>query len=118
MEFDLTGLTGLGTGAIILVLIFRTLWRTDDSWKALLDAERRRATEMTVDAAAARGDAAQAREDARHARADAADAREAARIAQRAFDHCEIEHAATRDRLDRLVTHLRTTGIPMPDDFD
>lgn len=118
MDVDLTGLTGLGTGAVVLVLIFRTLWRTDDSWKALLDAERRRAEDSAHDAEAARADAATAREDAAVARSDAADARAAAKAAQKATLRCEEEHRKTAAEFGRLVAHLRNLGLPIPTSVD
>jgi len=118
VDIDLTGLTGLGTGAVILVLIFRTLWRTDDSWNRLLDAERRRAEDSTEDAEAARADAAAARQDAAYARAEASEARQAANAARLATLRCEEEHHKTAAEFARLVAHLRNLGLPIPTSVD
>ena len=52
----------LGIGGLLLVFVFRTLWRQEDGWQGVLAAARQ-------DAADARADAAQARKDAELARA-------------------------------------------------
>lgn len=58
---DAPNLVGLGIGAVLLLLVFRTLWRQEDGWRHVLEAARQ-------DAAAARTDAAEARKDAAAAR--------------------------------------------------
>ena len=67
-ELDLANITGLGVGAVLLALVFRTLWRQEGGWRAVLTASREDAKQARDDAAAARTDAAAARTDAREAR--------------------------------------------------
>lgn len=81
--------TGVGIGAVLLALVFRTLWRQEGGWRAVLDSSR-------DDAAAAREQANIAREDAAAARQEAKDARSAERECQR----CVI-------RLEALIADLR-----------
>lgn len=56
-----TNLVGLGIGAVLLLLVFRTLWRQEDGWRHVLEAARQDAADARADAAAARADAAAAR---------------------------------------------------------
>lgn len=67
---DLANLTGVGIGAILLALVFRTLWRQEGGWRAVLDSSRTDAKQAREDASAARADAAAARLDAREARSN------------------------------------------------
>lgn len=67
---DFANLTGLGIGAVLLALVFRTLWRQEGGWRAVLDSSRTDAKQAREDAAAARADAAAARTDAREARSN------------------------------------------------
>jgi hypothetical protein len=90
-----------GLAAVILVLMFRTLWRQDGSWKVLLEEERKAGDDARDDASTARAEARQARIEAHEARL--------------ATDRCEREHEATRRRFDRLVDHLRGMGLQIPE---
>lgn len=65
---DFANLTGLGVGAVLLALVFRTLWRQEGGWRSVLNASREDARLAREDAAAARTDASAARSEARHAR--------------------------------------------------
>lgn len=67
-SIDFANLTGVGIGATLLALVFRTLWRQEGGWRAVLDSSRTDAKLAREDAAAARADAAAARLDARDAR--------------------------------------------------
>lgn len=124
-DLDPTNLTGLGIGAILLALVFRTLWKQEGGWRAILEAARADAKQARTDAADARTDAAEARADARAARADAAEARNAearcqadlGKIARRFDDLLE----ASEKRTTRRVAHLEelTSGeIPRTDPPD
>lgn len=69
---DLTGLGNLvpvGTLGILITLLFRSLWRTDSSWRSLVTAEREAAQSARFDAETARADAAAARSETAHLRA-------------------------------------------------
>lgn len=96
---DFANLTGVGVGAILLTLVFRTLWRQEGGWRAVLDSSREDAAAARADAAAARADAAQARTDASTARADAGEARRAERVCQRRMAELEVQ-----------ISELRATG--------
>jgi len=67
-SIDFANLTGVGIGAVLLALVFRTLWRQEGGWRAVLDSSREDAKQAREDASAARADAAAARTDAREAR--------------------------------------------------
>lgn len=67
-SIDFANLTGVGIGAVLLALVFRTLWRQEGGWRAVLDSSRTDAKQAREDASAARADAAAARTDAREAR--------------------------------------------------
>ncbi len=82
---DAPNLVGLGIGAVLLLLVFRTLWRQEDGWRHVLEAARQ-------DAAAARQDAAEARSDAAAARAAEAD--------------CHNQMAEMRIRISALEARL------------
>ena len=69
-EIDFANLTGVGIGAVLLALVFRTLWRQEGGWRAVLDSSRDDARVAREDAAAAREDAAAARVEAREARSN------------------------------------------------
>lgn len=96
---DLANLTGVGIGAILLALVFRTLWRQEGGWRAVLDSSREDAKVARADAAAARADAAAARTEAAQARTDAGEARGAERECQRRVAHLEV-----------LIGEIRATG--------
>lgn len=68
-SLDLGNLTGISIGALLLALVFRTLWRQDGAWRNVLTASREDAAQARTEAQEARTDAAAAREDARLARA-------------------------------------------------
>lgn len=87
-SLDFGNLTGLGIGALLLALVFRTLWRQDGAWRSVLTASRE--------------DAAQARREAGEARTDAAAAREDARIARGAERECQRRLQKLEDRLEDL----------------
>lgn len=104
-QLDLANLTGLGVGAVLLALVFRTLWRQEGGWRAVLTASRE-------DAKTAREDAAAARQDAAAARADAREARNAERECQRRVGRLEDQIAEIRatssantQRLDERDRH-------------
>lgn len=69
-SIDFANLTGVGIGAVLLALVFRTLWRQEGGWRAVLDSSRTDAKQAREDASAARADAAQARIEAREARSN------------------------------------------------
>lgn len=85
---------GLGIGAVLLLLVFRTLWRQEDGWRSVLHAAREDATVARADAAAARADAAAAR-----AASAAAAARETE--CQQHLEHAFVRIAALEARLNR-----------------
>jgi hypothetical protein len=87
---DAPNLVGLGIGAVLLLLVFRTLWRQEDGWRNVLEAARQ-------DAAAARADAAAAR-------ADAAAARAAESECRRQLTELGLRLAAVEARLARYET--------------
>lgn len=89
---DFANLTGLGIGAVLLALVFRTLWRQEGGWRAVLDSSRTDAKQAREDAAAARADAAAARLDAREAR-----------LAER-----ECQRRVTR--LEEMIADVRAAG--------
>lgn len=89
---DFANLTGLGIGAVLLALVFRTLWRQEGGWRAVLDSSREDAKQAREDAAAARADAAAARLDAREAR-----------LAER-----ECQRRVTR--LEEMIADVRAAG--------
>lgn len=84
-ELGAPNLVGLGIGAVLLLLVFRTLWRQEESWTGLI--------------AAARDDAAEARKDAAAARADAAIARDAEALCRQRLDEAFRRIAALETRL-------------------
>lgn len=101
---DLTNPVSLGLGGILLVLVFRTLWKQEGGWRAVLTASR-------DDAAAARADAATARLDAAAARTDAAAMRQAesecrSRLAQLDMKVAQIAANSSKNtrRLDKIAT--------------
>lgn len=65
---DPANVTGLSVGAVLLGLVFRTLWKQEGGWRAVLAATQADAATARTEAAAARADAAAARSDARLAR--------------------------------------------------
>lgn len=98
-SIDFANLTGLGLGGVLLALVFRTLWRQEGGWRAVLDSSR-------TDAKQAREDASAARADASAARAEAAAARADAREARRAETECQRRVA----RLEEEIADVRATG--------
>ncbi len=113
---DFANITGLGIGAVLLALVFRTLWRQEGGWRLVLNASRE-------DAALAREDAAQARADAAHARADARLARGAEGECRRRLERLDLQVAellastsSTRARLDVIDSGEHPiTPAPDPD---
>lgn len=91
-SIDFANLTGVGIGAVLLALVFQTLWHQEGGWRAVLDSSRT--------------DAKQAREDASAARADAAAARLDAREARSAERECQRRLA----RLEDMVGEIRAAG--------
>ena len=91
-SIDFANLTGVGIGAVLLALVFRTLWRQEGGWRAVLDSSRE-------DAKIARLDAAAAREDASAARSEARQARSAERECQRRVS-----------RLEEMIADVRAAG--------
>lgn len=87
-SLDLGNITGLSIGALLLALVFRTLWQQDGAWRSVLTASRE--------------DAAQARKEAAEARTDAAAAREDARVARNAERECQRRLAKLEDRLEQV----------------
>ena len=51
----------LGVGGLLLVFVFKTLWRQEDGWQGVLAAARQDAADARADAALARKDAELAR---------------------------------------------------------
>lgn len=100
-DFDTGNIAGLGIGAILLALTFRTLWRQEGGWRSVLTASREDATQARTDAAAARQDAAAARTDASAARAEA-------QVARNAEQECQRRLGAMQAQIDRLAE--RTTS--------
>lgn len=100
---DLANLTGVGIGAILLALVFRTLWRQEGGWRAVLDSSREDAKVARADAAAARADAAQAR-------ADAGEARGAERECQRRVAHLEVLIGEIRATSEQNTERLNNIG--------
>lgn len=100
---DLANLTGVGIGAILLALVFRTLWRQEGGWRAVLDSSREDAKVARADAAAARADAAQAR-------ADAGEARGAERECQRRVAHLEVLIGEIRAANEQNTERLNNIG--------
>lgn len=94
-SIDFANLTGVGIGAVLLALVFRTLWRQEGGWRAVLDSSR-------TDAKQARDDAKQAREDAAAARADAAAARTECREARANERECHRQLAQVRTEIGEL----------------
>lgn len=96
---------GLGFVALVMLgYLFRSFWKQGGYWEKLTDSAR------TAESLA-RADAAAARTEASAAYAEAHAARMAADRAQAAFEHCEIEHASTKRRLQQLEERLRELGF-------
>jgi len=91
-SIDFANLTGVGIGAVLLALVFRTLWRQEGGWRAVLDSSR--------------SDAKVAREDSAAARADASAARSEARDARLAERECQRRVA----RLEDMIGEIRSAG--------
>ena len=107
---DFANLTGVGIGAILLALVFRTLWRQEGGWRAVLDSSREDAKVAREDAAAARADAAAARTDASSARADAGEARRAERECQRRVAQLEVQISEVRETSSSNTARLDHIG--------
>lgn len=58
----------LGLVGVLLVFVFRTLWKQETNWQGVVAAARQEAKDARLDAAAAREDAHEARADAKAAR--------------------------------------------------
>jgi hypothetical protein len=87
-DLDAINLTGLSIGAVVLALVFRTLWKQEGGWRSVLNASREDAHAARLDAAAAREDAGEARSDARQARL--------------AEQECRVRLSRLEDRLDKM----------------
>lgn len=112
--FDFANLTGVGIGAVLLALVFRTLWRQEGGWRSVLTASREDAAQARTDAAAARTDAAAARSDARDARAAERECqRKVARLQDQIDELREISSSSV-GRLDRMDEHSGEHGITDP----
>lgn len=61
MVFDPQQFVPLGIVGVVAALLFRSWWRTDDSWKTMFETARQDATDARKDAAIARQDASAAR---------------------------------------------------------
>ncbi len=85
-DLDAVNITGVGLGAVLLALVFRTLWKQEDGWRGVLQAARDDASSSRAEASAARADASAARQDAAAARADAWEARKAEESCRRRLD--------------------------------
>ena len=59
---DLANLSGIGIGAVLLALVFRTFWKQEGGWRAVLTASRDDAASARADALALRADVTAARE--------------------------------------------------------
>jgi len=117
-DLDLTPVIPFGLGGLVVAFIFRTLWRQDSGWQALIVAERQTAAD-------ARNDAAAAREEAQRARQTAS---EVAERSAKEVGHLRAEVAAawtevrryerkTADqdkRINRLTAALENAGIAIP----
>jgi uncharacterized protein (DUF3084 family) len=114
---DLPGIGALSVSTAILVLVFRTLWRQDHTWRTLIDTEREASTDFRQDAAAARTDAKSAREEAAEARRQATLLRHELEAALKDADRAWKAHAREMSRVDRLVEALRDAGVPLPHDI-
>ena len=107
-SLNFANLTGLGTGAVLLALVFRTLWRQEGGWRAVLDSSR-------SDAKLAREDAAAAREDSAAARSEARQARNAERECQRRVSRLEGMIAELRTASDSNTSRLDDLDSTSPD---
>lgn len=101
-SIDIPNLTGLGVGAVLLALVFRTLWKQEGGWRSVLTASRDDAREARSDAAAARADAAAARSDARAARSAEKECQIRLGRMQQQVDALTEKQANTSRRLDSL----------------
>jgi len=118
-EIDIPNLSGLGIGAVVLTLVFRTLWQQNDGWKSVLAGaiEEAKVARAEADAAreesrAAREDAGRAREAANHAREEAAAARlesVESRATESESRRLLAEFHARMDRYERQVGTLPPT---------
>lgn len=99
---DLPNLTGLGVGAVLLALVFRTLWRQEGGWRSVLTASREDAAAARADAQTARTDAAAARDDARQARSAEKECQRRLGRLQAQVDELTVQHSSTRRRVDEL----------------
>lgn len=114
-SIDFANLTGVGIGAVLLALVFRTLWRQEGGWRAVLDSSRDDAKIAREEAGAARLDAAAARVEAREARGNE---RECQRRLARLEDQVgEIRTAQVSNmrRLDTLDPGSSSGEIPATD---
>jgi len=115
-SIDVGNLTGVGVGAVLLALVFRTLWRQEGGWRSVLTASREDAAQARADAAAARVDAAAARDDARLARTAEAECR--LRLARLDREVAQLKAASSTNarRLDELDPAVDTSGeVPIID---
>lgn len=103
---DVGDLPLLGTGAIVMTLVFRTLWKQEGGWRAVLAATREDAKAARSEAKSARDDAATARNDAAAARKDAASARSDAHAARNAEIDCKRQLAAMDVRVTQNTQRL------------
>lgn len=101
-SMDISNLTGLGVGAILLALVFRTLWKQEGGWRSVLTASRDDAAAARTDAATARSDAAVARQDAREARSAEKECRSRLGRLQEQIDALTERQARTTRRLDSI----------------
>lgn len=116
-ELDPTNITGLGIGAVLLALVFRTLWKQEGGWRAILEAARMDAKEARADAATARSDASAARADASLARtAEARCQSDLGKLARRFDELLEASERRTHRRVQQLEQrHSGEIPITPPD---